>query len=941
MDDHVTIKKKHLQRPIFRLRCLVKQLEKGDINVVDLKKNIEYAASVLEAVYIDETRKLLDTEDELSDIQIDSVPSEVRDWLASTFTRKMGMTKRKPEEKPKFRSIVHAVQAGIFVDRMYRRSSSISGLVYPAAVIITLKDVDKWSFDVFALNDASGEHSLKFMMYELFTRYDLINRFKIPVPCLISFAEALEVGYSKHKNPYHNLIHAADVTQTVHYILLHTGLMHWLNELEILAMVFAAAIHDYEHTGTTNNFHIQTRSDVAILYNDRSVLENHHVSAVYRLMQEDEMNILANLSKDDWRDLRNLVIEMVLSTDMSGHFQQIKTIRSTLQQPEGIDKAKAMSLILHAADISHPAKTWELHHRWTMALMEEFFRQGDKEAELGLPFSPLCDRKSTLVAQSQIGFIDFIVEPTFSLLMDSTEKIVTPLIEEAIKTENSPFASNSSPNIGSVNVGDALKRLTIKSNISDKSNSSDYSLATVDLKGFKNNLVDIIQQNKERWKELAAQELLQREKELQKRRSFLRRHEHDAEKNANLTCKFSNMEGISASPNMSCASVSVPREADVRCFVYKPASLDPTQSGENMDTSENKEDVLKHEKRRQKRKPFLRRQDHNTGKKTNLTSKCSNMRGGISAPDITFSSVSVPREDDIKCFIYRSASLDSAHPEESKNTDTSEIKEIFSIHQGQICVDPDLKILSCEAGTAGENSQEINAQPLSRPSSPGSTLKQISPKPSEDVLKNEKELQKKSFVRRQDQTARKSTNLTSKFSNMRRITAQSNTSISSLFQHRGADMRCFFYKSASLDSAHPGETKNTDTTKYKEIMSIHQGQIFVDPDVKVLSRGARTAGENSQEINKKSFSRASTPGSTLKQISSRPSSRESIRKSSTKSNVDQKKVTRSRKKTQPGMPLNSNISKGSLFLSNRLSKRGSLFMALSYLLAMGLYNLGN
>lgn len=31
------------------------------------------------------------------------------------------------------------------------------------------------------------------------------------------------------------------------------------------------------------------------------------------------------------------------------------------------------------------------------------FSQGDKEAELGLPFSPLCDRTSTLVAQSQIG----------------------------------------------------------------------------------------------------------------------------------------------------------------------------------------------------------------------------------------------------------------------------------------------------------------------------------------------------------------------------------------------------------------------------------------------------------------------------------------------------------------------------------------------------------
>uniref|UniRef100_A0A2K5I803 Phosphodiesterase n=2 Tax=Colobus angolensis palliatus TaxID=336983 RepID=A0A2K5I803_COLAP len=487
------------------LRCLVKQLERGDVNVVDLKKNIEYAASVLEAVYIDETRRLLDTEDELSDIQTDSVPSEVRDWLASTFTRKMGMTKKKPEEKPKFRSIVHAVQAGIFVERMYRKTYHMVGLAYPAAVIVTLKDVDKWSFDVFALNEASGEHSLKFMIYELFTRYDLINRFKIPVSCLITFAEALEVGYSKYKNPYHNLIHAADVTQTVHYIMLHTGIMHWLTELEILAMVFAAAIHDYEHTGTTNNFHIQTRSDVAILYNDRSVLENHHVSAAYRLMQEEEMNILVNLSKDDWRDLRNLVIEMVLSTDMSGHFQQIKNIRSNLQQPEGIDRAKTMSLILHAADISHPAKSWKLHYRWTMALMEEFFLQGDKEAELGLPFSPLCDRKSTMVAQSQIGFIDFIVEPTFSLLTDSTEKIVIPLIEEASKAETSSYVASGSTTIVGLHIADALRRPNAKGSMSDGSYSPDYSLAAVDLKSFKNNLVDIIQQNKERWKELAAQ----------------------------------------------------------------------------------------------------------------------------------------------------------------------------------------------------------------------------------------------------------------------------------------------------------------------------------------------------------------------------------------------------------------------------------------------------
>lgn len=59
--------------------------------------------------------------------------------------------------------------------------------------------------------------------------------------------------------------------------------------------------------------------------------------------------------------------------------------------------------MLHCCDISHPAKKWDLHFRWTSQLLEEFFLQGDKEKELGLPFSPLCDRKNTLVAESQIG----------------------------------------------------------------------------------------------------------------------------------------------------------------------------------------------------------------------------------------------------------------------------------------------------------------------------------------------------------------------------------------------------------------------------------------------------------------------------------------------------------------------------------------------------------
>ena len=62
-------------------------------------------------------RRLCDEDDELSEVEPDAVPTEVRDWLALTFTRSMSNNKRRGEEKPRFRSVAHAIRAGIMVDR--------------------------------------------------------------------------------------------------------------------------------------------------------------------------------------------------------------------------------------------------------------------------------------------------------------------------------------------------------------------------------------------------------------------------------------------------------------------------------------------------------------------------------------------------------------------------------------------------------------------------------------------------------------------------------------------------------------------------------------------------------------------------------------------------------------------------------------------------------
>ena len=142
-----------------------------------------------------------------------------------------------------------------------------------------------------------------------------------------------------------------------------------------------------------------------------------------------------------------------------------------------IEKAKALALVLHCADISHPGKPWSIHHAWTESLMEEFFKQGEKEKELGLPCSPLCDRENTLIGESQIGtiivlllllliidlflflfkgFIQYIVEPSFVVMGDMLEKILKSSVNTDPETpsplaaaKSIPSSSSPSPSVGS------------------------------------------------------------------------------------------------------------------------------------------------------------------------------------------------------------------------------------------------------------------------------------------------------------------------------------------------------------------------------------------------------------------------------------------------------------------------------------------------------------
>ena len=80
-----------------------------------------------------------------------------------------------------------------------------------------------------------------------------------------------------------------------------------------------------------------------------------------------------------------------------------------------------MNLLIHSADISNPTKKFNIYWKWAKLVVEEFWAQGDKEKNLNLVCS--CDREKVTIYQSQLGFINFIEIPYFSLFAELNTKM--------------------------------------------------------------------------------------------------------------------------------------------------------------------------------------------------------------------------------------------------------------------------------------------------------------------------------------------------------------------------------------------------------------------------------------------------------------------------------------------------------------------------------------
>ena len=294
-------------------------------------------------------------------------------------------------------------------------------------------NIENQNFNIFNLNKNVGrDNILPVIGYYIFNRLGFYNILKYNK--FENWCRKIAEGYIK-SNPYHTDLHAADITHTC-LIYLKVGKVNKICKLSKnskCALFLSCMCHDYKHPGVNNNFLKETRNKIAIRYNDISILENMHIAQTFKIINNpnNEYNIFQDLDTTTYKQFRKEMISCVLATDMTFHNDFLNFLKVSNEKNKKSDKnddkknnedyQNYMNILIHSSDISNPTKPFNVYFQWAELVVKEFYDQGDKEKKLNMPCS--CDRNKVTIYQSQLGFINFIEIPYFSLFVEIFENL--------------------------------------------------------------------------------------------------------------------------------------------------------------------------------------------------------------------------------------------------------------------------------------------------------------------------------------------------------------------------------------------------------------------------------------------------------------------------------------------------------------------------------------
>eukprot|EP00753_Platysulcus_tardus_P015282 PLAT4950.1.p1 GENE.PLAT4950.1~~PLAT4950.1.p1 ORF type:complete len:1050 (-),score=476.69 PLAT4950.1:90-3218(-) len=297
-----------------------------------------------------------------------------------------------------------------------RRSSLLDSA---PAVKVTKEEVQRWDFSVFDLSPAN----MLILAMQFFTEFNLPSVMELDEDELSGMLAAVLSLY--RDNPFHNAHHGFATMHAVYLFLVHTEAPSYLTFLDTTAMFVAALAHDVDHPAVTNSFLINSSDELALTYNDISVLENHHARTLFSMLSDRGMTIFNRLPEDQYPHFRRIVIDCILSTDMTKHFDMCNHLKGLpaaepFSKEDESNRQVLVNTIVHCADLSGQVYHRRVALRWTEAITNEFHRQAKQEGDLGLPLTPyMCGLDKPAVSNKlQHEFCLFVVMPLWTAVAE-------------------------------------------------------------------------------------------------------------------------------------------------------------------------------------------------------------------------------------------------------------------------------------------------------------------------------------------------------------------------------------------------------------------------------------------------------------------------------------------------------------------------------------------
>jgi len=246
-------------------------------------------------------------------------------------------------------------------------------------------------------------------------------------PTVLAFVEAVRRRY-RHCD-FHSFSHGLHVCQASSMLLRATSSEQVLSPMERTATILCALSHDVDHPGINNAFLQSIDSPVAMTYNDVSILENHHTATTFEIIRASGTNCLGTLESPEFRRCRALMVRAILATDMSGHFDMTKELKSMAAPFEAGAEEKVRNrlaeVVVHSADVSGQVLEWDVAQLWSNRVISEFATQADLEQARGLDTAPFMlglDKRSRQMGL-QKGFCSYVLTALWQPLSDLYEAL--------------------------------------------------------------------------------------------------------------------------------------------------------------------------------------------------------------------------------------------------------------------------------------------------------------------------------------------------------------------------------------------------------------------------------------------------------------------------------------------------------------------------------------